>query len=86
MDADNLMTQDQQTRKELSATDYAAFSAAAYSEYSLKDLNDRAAATKNRLKGWGVGEGWHIIENPVFANESKKNRRTRFIDPQCLRL
>lgn len=70
MDADNLMTQDQQTRKELSATDYAAFSAAAYSEYSLKDLNDRAAATRNRLKGWGVGEGWHIIENPVFANET----------------
>lgn len=70
MDVDNSMTQDQQTHKELSATDYAAFSAAAYSEYGLKDLNDRAAATRNRLKEWGVGEGWHMIENPMFANET----------------
>jgi hypothetical protein len=70
MDDDNSMTQDQQTRKELGATDYAAFSAAAYSEYSLKDLDDRAAATRNRLKEWGVEKGWHMIENPLFANET----------------
>lgn len=50
------------------ATDYAAFSKAAYSEYSTKDLSDRAAAVRKTLDEWGVDKGWHMVGNPLFSN------------------
>lgn len=50
------------------ATDYAAFSKAAYSEYLTKDLADRGAAIRKTLDEWGVDKDWHMVGNPLFSN------------------